>query len=133
MLFSRFFFFLIPPLCLLNSFIKTKLHGSVCIKTGENWKRVIGCPNVDMPWVQLGIALKLCRCYHWGKLREWYMGPLCTIIANSCESIIISKEKLSSRAFCSTVLPDHQIHSTFQLLWLIFASHKLPYCVLPTF
>ena len=29
------------------------------------------------------------RCNHWGKLGEWYMEPLCTIFATSCESVFI--------------------------------------------
>ena len=31
------------------------------------------------------------RCYHWGRLDEGYRGPLCTMLATSSESIVISE------------------------------------------
>lgn len=37
------------------------------------------------------------RCNHWEKLGEVELGPLYTIFANSCGSIIISKQKLKQK------------------------------------
>lgn len=36
-------------------------------------------------------------CKHWEKLDEWYTGHLCTILANSCDSIITKKQKVKNK------------------------------------
>ena len=60
-------------------------------KTGEIWKRAAGCSNVSMPvWVLYSSYI---RCYYWGTLGEWYLGPLSIICFYFCESVIISKGK----------------------------------------
>ena len=62
-------------------------------KTGEIWKRAVGCFNVGMPvWVLYSSYI---RRYYWGNLGEWYMGPFCTIFATSCASILFQKKNLA--------------------------------------
>lgn len=47
-----------------------------------------------MKFLVLVLYYDYVRCNLWGKLGEGYMGLLCTIFANSYESIIISKLKV---------------------------------------